>query len=297
MTKHSYRHLSLFAALFLAALSFLSLLSATAWGNPSPNAGNSHPSVNLPSDARSGTSTSSWDVSLQGIVTTTVLCSDDTYVWHYRPNDSFGHETTFWAYPNDGIPLLKFPLGGIPAGAEVVTVALTLAMPPGAYPWGSGDVAAVQVLSSADWDEDTVTWNNAPGVDSNAPEAESTLNPYSNGGTDTWDVTELVRYARSQAITDTLSLRIFPKRGNWNDSHEWRSKESDGSSAPRLSVGSSAPRLRVVYRPAMPTPSKLYLPLIVQSPGQPANASHTHTFQTLPAIDREAVRTTQNLST
>ncbi len=235
----------LFVGLLLAVLSLVAFLSAVAGGNPLSGEVVIHSPANVSIGNETRALIFSHPCAVQDVITT-VLPSDDTYVWHYRPNNSFGKETSFWVYPNDGIPLLKFPLDAIPEGAEIISATMTFTMASGAYPWGRGDVAAVQVLTDTDWTEDTVTWNTAPDVDPNAPEAEATLNPYSANGTDTWDVTELVRYARSQGITNTLSVRIYPKRGAWRDSHEWQSKEGGRSRAPRL---------RIVFRPAAATPT------------------------------------------
>lgn len=256
MRKHSHRYLTIFslsAALLLAALWFLTHSDATALGNPLPDAELARHHLGTPSQ------TDDWVNRLHQEVTTTIAPSDDTYVWHYQPNTAFGNETTFWAYPNDGIPLLKFPLQSIPAGAEIVHAAITMTMNPYAYPWGSGDTAAVRLLNRGDWDENSVTWNTMPDVDSNAPEAVTTLNPHSPMGTDMWDVTELVRYARSSAFTDTLPIGIFPQGGNWNDSHEWLSKENPYSP-------SAAPQLQVVYRAAAATPTPTPTPSPTPAP-------------------------------
>ena len=260
----------IFVPLLLAILGLVAFLNVAAWGTPLPDVGVTHPSVNVPAGVGSRASLSSRPDAVQEIFTTTISPSDDTYVWHYRPNNSFGKETSFWVYPNDGIPLLKFPLDAIPEGAEIISATMTFTMASGAYPWGRGDVAAVQVLSDTNWTEDTVTWNTAPDVDPNAPEAEATLNPYSANGTDTWDVTELVRYARSQGITNTLSVRIYPKRGAWRDSHEWQSKEGGRSRAPRL---------RIVFRPAAATPT----PTPTSTPTSPPAPTPTPTPTVPPA--------------
>jgi len=186
-----------------------------------------------------------------------LLPSDDTFVWQFKPNNAFGHESYMWVYPDDAYPMLKFSLDQVPPGAEIISATLTLTMSPDAYPWGGGDVAAVQLLSNGDWDEGTLTWNNMPDIDPNAPEAVSTLNPYAAWNTDTWDVTQLLQYAlgsqsgslRSQGtITATLPVRIFPKAGDWFDSHEWRSKENNDTSAPQLEIA-----YRVVSPTSTPT--------------------------------------------
>lgn len=246
MRKHSHRYLTIFSlstALLLAVLWFLIHSDAAALGSPLSDAELTRHHPGEPSR------TDVWVNGLHQDVTTTVIApSDDTYVWHYQPNTAFGNETTFWVYPNDGIPLLKFSLQSIPPNAEIVHATLTTTMHPDAYPWGSGDTAAVRLLNRADWDENSVTWNTMPGVDSNAPEAVTTLNPHSPMGHDAWDVTELVRYAcsSSSAVTNTVSIGIFPQGGNWNDSHEWLSKENPYNP-------SAAPQLQVVYRAAAPT--------------------------------------------
>jgi hypothetical protein len=53
---------------------------------------------------------------------------DDTYVDAFRPNQSFGGNTSFYIYGTDGAyALLQFSADAIPPGSTIASVTLTLA--------------------------------------------------------------------------------------------------------------------------------------------------------------------------
>ncbi|RME86096.1 MAG: RHS repeat protein [Caldilineae bacterium] len=180
--------------------------------------------------------------------------SDDTYVSIWFPNQPTGNEHTFWVIYGESYALLKFPLSELPPNAEILSATLTLRLYQ--YSLLGGKTGQVLLLQDDSWTENTVTWHTRPQTDPNSPVAETTFSHYRPGATDTWDITELVRYALSegtpeiaaqQTITETiLPLQVQVKESGSPDSQEWYSKESGATYAPKL---------QITYRTAPPTPS------------------------------------------
>ena len=71
------------------------------------------------------------------------------------------------------------------------------------------------------WSESTVTWNNAPQPDDNAPTVNANLG---SGTNDVLDVTTLVQYAVNHGYTNVDLIIGFVDAGD--HSQEWYSHES-----------------------------------------------------------------------
>lgn len=126
---------------------------------------------------------------------------------------------------------ISFPLDSLPAGKVVVSAALTI------YQFGNSDPSQaqsslVQVLTvGEDWNEDTITWNNAPLAQENVGQSWvdplTTMPPWP-GAARTWDVT----WAAAQAYAGKLAaLRLALYEADWeyhsgkyyssSDSEDW----------------------------------------------------------------------------
>ncbi len=176
-----------------------------------------------------------WD--MQGTITNTITPSDDTYVWNLYPNDSFGSEETMWIYNNDqydmySVGLLKFQYK-IPPNAVVTSANLSLKIQENSS--ASGLPSYAYLLDLTPWDEDTVTWNSLPKPLQGTSSITNTLLSYGPNSWDTWDVTELVKYAidHQDSITKTISFGLNMAQ-NSDHSQEWFTKESGNS--PELTI-------------------------------------------------------------
>ena len=102
----------------------------------------------------------------------------------------------------------KFPLDQIPPGKEIVSAAFTIYQfgNAGGGTWGIPPVSYIQVLTAmSDWDESTITWNNAPLAKENFEYIE--VDPLSEfpdwpGVPRQWDVSQAVAdaYANSKPL-------------------------------------------------------------------------------------------------
>lgn len=185
-----------------------------------------------------------------GIAQMAIHPIDDAFVVDSEPNTPFGSTSPLnlhvgsYYYDVEDIArtYLKFPLSGFEAedliSAELVLYCLSL----GAEPY----YVDVWLASHDNWDEETITWNNAPGL--TAPQADGRKKVNDELHT-RWDVTE---YVRTQASIDGMITEVLcggdPPEGTLDYYAEFWSEEAPVD-------GYHRPHLLVVYRtPATSTP-------------------------------------------
>ena len=113
---------------------------------------------------------------------------------------------------------VTFPLDGLPAGKIIISATLQLHQfgNAGGVGWDPGPTPSyIQVLTVAeDWNEATLTWNNAPMAEQNV--AGTWVNPFGDppprhGANISWDVSGAV----AEAYTAHRPLRLVVYSGDW----------------------------------------------------------------------------------
>lgn len=140
---------------------------------------------------------------------------------------------------------VTFPLNQIPAGKVVLSATLTLYQFGNANPQ-QAESSRIQVLTVAeDWNEATLTWNNAPlaaeNVDSRVVEAVPGGNAAWPGVPRTWNVTRAV--AQALSANAPLRLAMYSADGAYHSGKYFHSSDTDADNqgfAPR-------PTLRVLW--------------------------------------------------
>jgi hypothetical protein len=152
--------------------------------------------------------------------------TDDAYITPASPTTNFGSATSLRA---DDSPveqfLVKFEVSGIGTG-KVTSAKLRLFCANGSSIGGDFHRLADP---DAPWNEDTVTWNNAPGV---AAGTVASLGPVVSGAWYEVDVTSIV------TADGSVSLRVTSPS---SDGAHYRSKEEGSGFAPRLVVVADTP--------------------------------------------------------
>jgi len=147
---------------------------------------------------------------------------------------------------------IDFPLGGLPAGQQVISATLTV------YQFGGSDPSQaqsslVQVLTVADpWAEDSIAWNNAPLATENV--AGSWVDPLPStlpwpGAARTWDLSWAVAHAVA-AGQPVLRLVLYEADGAYHSGKYFTSSDAGDWNA------TGRPTLQVVLS-ALQAPSNL----------------------------------------
>ncbi|MGB9777344.1 MAG: DNRLRE domain-containing protein [Anaerolineae bacterium] len=144
---------------------------------------------------------------------------DEYHIWNEWANRNYGHAPDFNIQNQSDVAdwpcfakyYVTFPLDDIPRGRTIISATLTL------YHWGNAggpgeaQPSWIQVLiAGGDWNEETITWNNAPLAHENIggcwvyPLAE---HPGWPGVPYTWDVSYAV--ARAYARGEPLRLILY----------------------------------------------------------------------------------------
>ncbi len=144
---------------------------------------------------------------------------DEYHIWNEWGNRNDGHAPDFNIQNQSDVAdwpcfakyYVTFPLDGIPRGKVILTATLTLHQFGNAGGPGQAQPSWIQVLTaSGDWQEETITWNNAPLAYENiggnwvAPLAS---HPGWPGVARTWDVSYAV--ARAYARGEPLRLVLY----------------------------------------------------------------------------------------
>ena len=158
------------------------------------------------------------DAALGG--TTGNLCPDNyDYIWYQLPNTNFGsakdmniqNQSDLVDWPCFSKYYIKFPLSGIPANKIILSATLTL------FHWGNSGALTepnlaqpsyIHVFSvNEDWNEATITWNNAPLAQENVSVARVDPAPPCGGAGEL----KLALYAQIMGF-DQSGCRSLPKR-------------------------------------------------------------------------------------
>jgi hypothetical protein len=153
---------------------------------------------------------------------------------------------------------VTFPLSSIPSSKTVISATLTLyhSGNPGPAP----EPAYIQVFSVGDdWNENTITWNNAPLARENLggaliPSVQAAP-PYP-GIPYTWDVSRVV--AEAYSANQPVRLALYSSHGPFHGGRYFHSsdvEEYNAQGRPTLSIawGSTGPALKADVRPAFAT--------------------------------------------
>jgi len=183
------------------------------------------------------------DASVGG--TTPNLCpGDPTYIWNSWGNTNFGSQADFNIQNQSKITdwpcfakyFVTFPLATVPANKKILSARLVLHHQGSAGEAGLATPSLIQVLTiGQDWNENTITWNNAPPPLENVSQAWVDVPPpptYDYGAWPKiaryWDVTSAVikayqsnqpvRFVLYAADSDYHSGKYFASSntGDWN---------------------------------------------------------------------------------
>lgn len=142
---------------------------------------------------------------------------DEEHIWNEWANLNYGHSTNFNIQNQSDVAdwpcfakvYLTFFLDSIPRNKIIVSATLTLFQFGNAGGPGQAHPSWIQVLSAfSGWNEDSITWNNAPLAYENL--GGSWVDPLNSfpgwpGVARTWDVT----YALAQAYAQGIPLRLI----------------------------------------------------------------------------------------
>lgn len=171
---------------------------------------------------------------------TTLYPSDDAYVHSFDDPDTNYGSAEFLMTGNldsgDYTSFIKFNLSSLPDAHQILKAELTIQIQTifgGDYPHG----IRLNRVSSADWDEDTITYNTKPTSTDDvgsAHGAESTVDCGSGSTSLTFDLTYLVRKWKSGALNN-YGVEMFMELAS-NDGIKIYSKEASAAYRPVLTV-------------------------------------------------------------
>jgi hypothetical protein len=146
----------------------------------------------------------------------------DTYINSSNPDENNGDETYLRVgdarLTNDYIRIsyLMFDLSEIKGSIQEATLKLYLK-----WSWEARYIG-IHDCDDTSWNEDTLTWNNAPTYDS---EAVDSFNVSRTIQWNEWDATDIVKGKQGQRVTIVIKARDpVDKIGDWTD---FASKEND----------------------------------------------------------------------
>jgi hypothetical protein len=185
--------------------------------------------------------------------------ADDASIRSASPTNNYGSDTTLEV---DNSPvkhfLLKFDVTGI--NSQTVTNAKLCLYNVG----GANEGGDFYHISDDSWQEETVTWNNAPAADTTLLGSLGDVNP------DTWYEVNLTSHITADG---TYSLRISDSVGG----ADYSSKE--GTNAPKLLVAlnGATPQSCAPAATATPTPGATATPTPTNTPGPSPTPTNTPT--------------------
>jgi hypothetical protein len=156
-------------------------------------------------------------------------------------------------YPCFSKYYVTFPLNGLPSGKAVISATLTMHLFGNAgYVPGDAQPSLIQALSvKEDWDESTLSWNNAPLAQENV--AATWVDPvdfYAEwpGVPYTWDVSRAV--AEAYAAGEPLRLALYSADGEMHSGKYFYSSDADEAGRPALQVLLGDPGFTLSVTPA-----------------------------------------------
>jgi len=190
-----------------------------------------------------------------------VYPAGDSWVEAEFPNGNHGSETSLRVKSDSRTrrSYLKFDLNSVPSGKSVTSVKLYLYC---TYKSWNPCVEIYVHETSDNWDEASITWNNAPAVDSFI----TSILVNGTGQYYCWDITSYAQtqYSGDKILSIVVKLLLDdPTQNNPNLARYFTSKEYDGTA--------QGPYLEVIYEDTPPTA------LFTHSPSYPV-ANDTVTF-------------------
>lgn len=154
---------------------------------------------------------------------------------------------------------VTFPLDDLPAGKVIISATLTLHQFGNAGAPGEAEPSLIQVLTVAeDWNESTLTWNNAPLAVENV--AGTWVDPLDSfpgwpGVPANWDVARAV--AAAYAAGQPLRLAVYSADSARHSGKYFVSSDTGDWNA------SGRPTLQVLWGDAVAEKARVYLPLVL----------------------------------
>jgi len=181
--------------------------------------------------------------------TSHVYSAGDSWVEAEFPNGNHGSETSLRVKSDSRIrrSYLKFDLNSIPSGKSVTSVKLYL------YCTYRNSYSSVEIYvheTGDNWDEASITWNNAPTVNSFI----TSILVNGTGQYYCWDITSYgqTQYSGDKILSIVVKLLLDdPTENNPNLARCFASKEYDGTA--------QDPCLEVIYKDT-PSPATSYEP-------------------------------------
>ena len=161
-------------------------------------------------------------------------------------------------YPCFSTYFITFPLDAIPAGTQVVSATVTLYLFGNAgYEPGDAQPSAIQALTiDEDWDEQTLTWNNAPRARENiALTWVEPVDGFDPGVPYRWDVSDAAAVAFGAG--EPLRLAFYSADGEYHSGKYFWSSDAAEAVRPRLDVA-----WRHAPEDAAPGDEGVFLPLL-----------------------------------
>ena len=197
-----------------------------------------------------------------------IYSAEDSWVEAEFPNGNHGSETSLRVKSDSRTrrSYLKFDLSSVPSGKSVTSVKLYL------YCTYKSQDPSVEIYvheTGDSWDEASITWNNAPAVDS----LITSILVNGTGQYYCWDITSYgqTQYSGDKILSIVVKLLLDdPSQNNPNLARYFASKEYDGTA--------QDPYLEVIYEDAPPTA------LFTHSPSYPV-ANDTVTFNASASYD------------
>ena len=161
-------------------------------------------------------------------------------------------------YPCFSKYFITFPLDAVPAGTQVVSATVTLYLFGNAgYEPGDAQPSAIQALTiDDDWDEQTLTWNNAPRARENiALTWVEPVDGFDPGVPYRWDVSDAAAVAFGAG--EPLRLAFYSADGEYHSGKYFWSSDAAEAVRPRLDVA-----WRHAPEDAAPGDEGVFLPLL-----------------------------------
>jgi len=199
------------------------------------------------------------------------LCPGDPYyIWHEwgeanfagAPDFNIQNQSDVGDWPCFAKYYVTFPLDALPPNQVVLSATLTL------HHWGGSDPSQaepslLQVLTVAEeWDETTLTWNNAPLAQENVAAAWVDVDTASGwpGTPCTWDVSGAA--AEAYATGDSLRLALYESDAAYNsgkyfvssDTGDWN---AEGRPTLRVSLGAPLAEVQKEAHPSLLSAGKM----------------------------------------
>ena len=160
------------------------------------------------------------------------------------------------------------------------------------YPGESTGVNIIQAWElSSDWQEDSITWNNAPAPGENisrTPVGECAADNCQPGEWHTFDVSEIVRraYARGDAQASVL---MYTAAGQYHSGRYFYSRQGAAPPNVRIAYVTDVPGVATPSPTVPPTPTPTSMATATATPqptatSAPATATHTPTATPIPTV-------------